>query len=85
VLTQGDHITWQQGGFHDGLAAGFGLGDLLHVNGKYLMIISVTSPTVMTVDFTDWVTGPIDDYNLYRGHSKTIASGPWNCVGDVVI
>jgi hypothetical protein len=69
----------------DFVAAGVGLGDLLHVNGKYLMILSVTSPTVMTVDFTDWVTGPIDDYNLYHGHSKTIASGPWNCVGDVVI
>lgn len=74
-----------QGVGTDFVAAGVGLGDLLHVNGKYLMILSVVSPTVMTVDFTDWVTGPIADYNLYRGHSKTIASGPWNCVGDVVI
>lgn len=83
LVVNGQQIV--QGIGTDFIAAGVGFGDLLHVNGQYLMILEVLAATSMKVDFTDWVTGTIDDYNLYRGHSKTIASGPWNCVGDVVI
>lgn len=74
-----------QGTGTDFVAAGVGLGDLIHINGNYYMILSVLSPTSMTVDFTGWTTASGLDYNLYRGQSKTIASGPWNCVGDVVL
>jgi len=74
-----------QGTGTDFVAAGVGLGDIIHINNQHYMILSVLSPTSMTVDFTGWTTASGLDYNLYRGQSKTIASGPWNCVGDVVL
>ena len=83
LVVEGQNIV--QGINTDFVADGVDMGDLLHVNGQYLMILSVISATVMTVDFTNWETGQIDEYNLYRAHSKTIASGPWTCIGDVVI
>jgi len=83
TVVEGQQVV--QGVGTDFLAAGVGLGDIIHVDGRYLMILEVLSATAMTVDFTGWSTGSGLDYNLYRGSSKTIASGPWNCVGDVVI
>lgn len=83
LVVNGQQVV--QGVGTDFLAAGVGLGDLVHVEGRYLMILEVHTATSMTVDFTSWVTGGGLEYNLYRGSSKTIASGPWNCVGDVVI
>jgi len=74
-----------QGVGTDFLAAGIGLGDIIHIQGKYIMILEVLSSSAMKVDFTDWTTETGLDYNLYRGQSKTIASGPWVCIGDVVI
>ena len=74
-----------QGVGTDFIAAGVGLGDIIHIDGKHIMILEVLSATAMKVDYTAWTTGTGLDYNLYRGHSKTIASGPWHCVGDVVL
>lgn len=65
--------------------AGIGLGDIIHIDGKYLMVLEVLTATSMKVDFTNWNTQTGLEYNLYRGQSKTIASGPWVCVGDVII
>ncbi|MBW2170112.1 MAG: hypothetical protein JRG69_12805 [Deltaproteobacteria bacterium] len=83
VVVSGQRIV--QGIGTDFIASGVGLGDILHVDNKYIMILEVTSATSMIVDHTDWTTGSGLEYNLYHGQSKTIASGPWNCVGDVVI
>lgn len=83
LVVSGQQVV--QGIGTDFLAAGVGLGDIIHVDGLYLMILQVLSATSMIVDYTGWTTGSGLEYNLYRGSSKTIASGPWNCVGDVVI
>lgn len=83
LVVNGQRVV--QGIGTDFIAAGVGHGDILHADGKHLMILSVTSATSMTVDYTEWTTGELAEYNLYRGQSKTIASGPWNCVGDVIL
>lgn len=74
-----------QGVGTDFITAGIAMGDIVHVQGRYVMITEVYTATSMMVDFTDWTTEQNLEYNLYRGHSKTIASGHWNCVGDVII
>jgi hypothetical protein len=65
-------------------AAGVGLGDIIHVEGRYVMILEVPHPGAMKVDFTGWDGGAGLTYNLYRGMSRTIASGDWTCLGDIV-
>lgn len=66
-------------------AADVSLGDILHVQGKHVMILQRLSSTALKVDFSGWTTESGAEYNLYRGASKTIAGGPWMCLGDVVI
>jgi len=61
------------------------LGDIIHVEGKHVLIIEVLSSHAIKTDFDGWAGGSGQDYNLYRGSSKTIAGGPWTCLGDVVI
>ena len=84
VITQsGDQVI--QGIGTDFVTAGIGLGDIIHVEGRYVMIVAVDSPTAIRVDFTGWTGGSGQTYNLYRGASRVIASGPWTCLGDVVL
>jgi len=64
-------------------AAGIGLGDIIHVEGIYVMVLEVPHPQSMKVDFTEWAGSTGLSYNLYRGMSRTIASGEWTCLGDV--
>ena len=84
MVVDGQQIVQGVGGV-DFLAAGVGLGDIIHVQGRYLVILEVLSASSMKVDFTGWTTATGLEYNLYRGHSKTIAAGPWVCIGDVII
>lgn len=84
VITQsGDPVI--QGTGTDFQAAGIGLGDVIHVEDKHVMVTEVTGPTTITVDYTNWSGGIGLDYNLYFGASRVVASGPWTCLGDVVL
>lgn len=84
VITQnGDQVI--QGIGTNFEAAGIGLGDIIHVEGIHVMVVAVDSPTAMRVDFTGWSGGSGLTYNLYRGASRVVASGPWTCLGDVVL
>lgn len=64
--------------------AGIGLGDIIHVEGRYVMVLEVPHPQALKADFVDWTGGSGLTYNLYMGSSRTIASGAWTCLGDVV-
>jgi hypothetical protein len=84
VITQtGDPII--QGVGTDFVSANIGLGDIIHVEGRHVMVVEVTGPSSLEADFTDWDGGSGLDYNLYRGASRVIASGRWTCLGDVVL
>ena len=83
IVVEGQQIV--QGTGTSFLTDGVGLGDIIHLQNKYVMILEVYSETSMKVDFSSWSSESGLEYNLYRGQSKTIASGIWNCVGDVVI
>jgi hypothetical protein len=61
------------------------LGDIIHVEGKHVLILDVLDEHTIKTDFDGWAGGLGQDYNLYRASSKTIAGGPWTCLGDVVI
>lgn len=65
-------------------AAGVELGDIIHVEGRYVMILERPHPMVLKVDFADWTGGTGLSYNLYTGASRTVASGQWTCLGDVI-
>lgn len=62
-----------------------GLGDIIHVQGRFVQVVKRDSESVLTTDFTGWTNEGTLDYNLYRGQSRTIAAGPWRCIGDVVV
>ena len=84
VITQaGDPVV--QGIGTDFEAAGIELGDIIHVEGRHVMVVEVTGPMSLTTDFTHWTGGSGLEYNLYLGTSRVIASGPWTCLGDVVL
>lgn len=84
VITQnGDPVI--QGTGTDFEATGLGLGDIIHVEGRHVMIVSIDGPTALQTDFTDWSGGSGLEYNLYRSSSRVTASGPWTCLGDVVL
>jgi hypothetical protein len=84
VITQnGDPVI--QGVGTDFEAAGIGLGDIIHVEGRHVMVTEVTGPTSLLTDFTAWTGGSGLAYNLYLGASRVIASGAWTCLGDVVL
>lgn len=61
------------------------LGDIIHVEGKHVLILDVLDAHTLRTDFNGWTGGNNQDYNLYRASSKTIAGGPWACLGDVVV
>lgn len=82
TVQAGDQIVMGIG--TDFEASGVGLGDIIHVEGRYVMILEVPHPGAMKVDFTEWTGGAGLSYNLYLGMSRTIASGEWTCLGDVV-
>ena len=69
-----------------GSGTNFGLlraGDILHVEGKHVLITRVIDDRALEVDCTSWEGGSGLDYNAYHGRTRTVASGPWECVGDV--
>jgi len=83
IVQAGDPVV--QGVSTDFEGAGIGLGDIIHVEGRHVMVVSVDGPMALKTDFTGWTGGSGLDYNLYRGASRVIASGPWTCLGDVVL
>lgn len=84
VITQaGDPVI--QGVGTNFEAAGIGLGDIIHVEGRHVMVTEVTGPTSLLTDFTAWTGGSGLTYNLYLGASRVVASGDWTCLGDVVL
>lgn len=83
IVQDGDPVV--QGVGTDFEAAGIGLGDIIHIEGRHVMVVEVTGPMSLTTDFTGWSGGSGLDYNLYRGASRVVASGPWMCLGDVVL
>ena len=62
-----------------------GLGDILHIQDKHVLILQRIDERTLKVDFSNWTSEQGLSYNLYTGNSKTIAGGPWNCLGDAVI
>jgi len=84
IITQnGDPVI--QGVGTDFENAGIELGDIIHAEGRHVMVVAVTGPTSLTTDFINWTGGSGLTYNLYFGASRVIASGPWTCLGDVVL
>jgi hypothetical protein len=69
----------------DFTAAGLELGDIIHVQGLHLLVTDVLDERIVQVDFTDWTNESGLSYNLYKGETRTVASGPWTCIGDRVI
>lgn len=63
----------------------FGLGDIIHVQGRYVMVLQRIDDNALKVDFTGWTDEQNITYNLYTGQTRTVAAGTWTCVGDVVI
>lgn len=63
----------------------FGLGDIIHVQGYYVMVLQRIDDNALKVDFTGWTDEQNITYNLYTGQTRTVAAGSWTCVGDVVI
>ncbi len=61
------------------------MGDIIHAQGLHLLVTSVLDERTVEVDFADWTNESGLTYNLYKGETRTVASGPWNCVGDRVI
>jgi len=62
-----------------------GMGDIIHVQGRFVQVVKRDSESVLTTDFDGWTSEGGLTYNLYRGQSRTIAAGPWRCIGDVVV
>jgi hypothetical protein len=70
-----------------GIATGFeGVvpGDILTVEGRDVMVVQNLNSALVT-DFSGWTGGFVLPYEMHRGLTRTIASGSWTCVGDVVI
>lgn len=68
-------------------------GDIFEAQGKRVLVIKRVSPVHLKVDYSAWNTmvvpasapGYADEFCLSQGSTKTIASGPFVVVGDVVI
>lgn len=69
----------------DFTTAGLELGDIIHVQGLHVLVTNVLDERTAEVDFTDWTDESGLSYNLYKGETRTVAGGPWNCIGDRVI
>lgn len=70
-----------------GIATGFdGVvpGDIITVEGIDVMVMENLSSALRT-DFDGWRGGIAIPYSLHRGNTRTVASGNWTCVGDVMI
>jgi hypothetical protein len=83
IVQNGDPVV--QGVGTDFETAGVSLGDIIHVEGRHVMVVEVTGPTALKTDFTTWTGGSGLNYNLYCGASRVVASGSWTCLGDVVL
>ena len=62
-----------------------GIGDIIHVQDRYVQITKRDSESILNVDFTEWSSEVGLNYNLYRGQTRTVAAGPWRCIGDVAL
>jgi hypothetical protein len=92
-----EHLTDQPGTvrvqYGDPIVAGLltdfptsiGLGDIIHVQNRYVMIIQRIDNRTLKVDYKDWTNEQNMSYNLYLAQSKTIASGKWNCLTDIIV
>jgi len=60
------------------------MGDIIHVQGRYVLILQRIDNRTLKTDFTGWTSEQGLTYNLYRGQSTTVASGHWTCLGDAI-
>jgi hypothetical protein len=59
-------------------------GDIIEVQDRKVLILERISGEVLRVDWTGWTSEDAAEYFLYEAISRTVAFGPWTCVGDVV-
>lgn len=78
VLSLTTEVDWMQLGVRP--------GDLLTAQGRTVLVRKVPSQIHLVVDFTGWAHGamPTSAVALHRGHTKTVAYGPFVVLGDVV-
>jgi len=62
-----------------------GLGDIIHVQGRYVQVLRRDTESVLVTDYIGWTSENALTYNLYRAESRTVAAGPWRCIGDVAL
>ena len=73
----GNAVNWQD--------LGIGIGDILEVQGLTVVILEVLSQTHLKVDFSLWTAENLVDFNLWTGNVKTVATGPFEAIGDVIV
>lgn len=82
VLSGSDIVTTTGAGL---TSLGVRAGDLIEVQGRRVLVLSVFDDRQLRVDFTDWDTASKLPFALYRGNTKTLAAGRFSVLGDVVV
>lgn len=69
----------------DWIALGVGAGDLVEVQGTVVLVNRILNAVQLQTDFAGWATATQIPVLAYTGNKKTIASGPFTSIGDIVI
>lgn len=69
----------------DFTTANLEMGDIIHVQNLHVLVTNVLDERTAETDFSDWQNATGLTYNLYKGETRTVAGGLWNCQGDRVI
>lgn len=59
-------------------------GDIIEYQGKRVIVASIPSPLHLKADFSGWRAGEPGPFSLWASRIMTVASGPFEVVGDVV-